>query len=979
MPKQLIGAETTATRRAQARLGEPMATLRGIAGSKTLIYEVNARPWLEPPLLAGADVSDLDQISPQGSSLRHGNGGSSQNGADGNGPGPNGAGDNGSRQTGAGDNGAQVGESQDEPEAASGPGIINVRLSSYEMQGGETHIGQLIDCWEMCRRNRLPVSHVIICTEYHSELRADEREDFSFVLEQIALGQVHFLAMREADRVARAMDVAYAIYRELQDSGVELWLAENDRALDWDNDSDQLQMAFSQILGQVEKNKLVRKMSRAKRRRWLDEGRGWPGALPFGFKRGPKNFPMWDDKQWWVVKFIHEKFRDAVELQADLKNPSSRSGVKVLHEWLAERKIDLSPDRIRSMLHDTIYADGRYTVRDADDLVECEPAQIPEAERIPMTLIQANIELLACQKGPHSNVPVGAFCLNGIKVIHEACSKVIDKRNGRLPNLLKGRRPDLPDPCYIHVPKNPCGSRYALPQRILEPAVVRELWRLADDPEVQAAWSAATRSDESQAEPAIINGHDETRLREEIENLESEIADLHSEVIERASRGNGTEPRVLSLIDSLSEAVDAKKDQLDLVERQSSRRSRRRAPMPGRSHDELKQALREVLTEEVPEDARARVRRMAVIEACLSEVWVRDVLPDDGSKPNGKGEIEIRLFGPLAPVRAIEEATAGRAQLPVSPLDAAGHVLVNYLDEQDVETDGVVAVGPEVEGTTEGEVGNDAGADRLDDVDRKRDGADERVTPIAGLPEPGMRPRRSVRALKARPTCKSRLTRRYFDPPTTTTRGRRRWDRRHVSSWERYLEAFAVGQHRDKSKPGRQPKVAPHYAAVFISPWLALSESVSGFSPWREAFAKIERECERAIRQAAATLPTWQVLSMNHYEAFRRDHPEAPAANQLNKVARSHGVEFPEWRARVLASELPAQRRSWTLKHCIEALRVTGEEADRRGVRLTRDLYMELASARPDRSLPSLSTVVLQARAEGMTFAQLKERVLDST
>ena len=195
-------------------------------------------------------------------------------------------------------------------------GIIVARLSSREMQGGETHAQQLLDCWDLAARNRIEISHVITCLNYKSELEDWERYDFEFIRERLALGSCEAVLFREPERVARRIKVAYSFYEELEQDGAQLWLSDFGYPIDWDNDSHALHLAFKQAFGQTERAKIVRAMERAKRRRWLDEGRGWPGALRFGFRRDPKTrFPEWDPEQWWVVKFIHTRYRDACQLQ----------------------------------------------------------------------------------------------------------------------------------------------------------------------------------------------------------------------------------------------------------------------------------------------------------------------------------------------------------------------------------------------------------------------------------------------------------------------------------------------------------------------------------------------------------------------------------------------------------------------------------------------------------------------------------------
>ena len=301
----------------------------------------------------------------------------------------------------------------------------------------------------------------------------------------------------------------------------------------------------------------------------------------------------------------------------------------VLHDWLREHDVDLSPDQIRRILHDPIYCDGRYAVHDHDDLVLCRPAWIPQEERIPQQLLQANVELLACQKGPHTKTPVGAFCLNGIKVRHAPCATKTHK-SGQ-PFLLKGRSWQNQTRTYIHMPGNPCGGRYSVRQDVLEPAVMRALRELADDPELQQAWAAASGAEpETQSAPSVFGEADQARLREKISNLEREYTRLNQELMSKITEGGRAEAAERAFLDSLEEQRSKLQDQLDLAERHETRQLQRPEPKPGRTHVELRRALEDVLTDAVPDDERMRIRRMAVVECCLSEIIVHDVAGDDG-------------------------------------------------------------------------------------------------------------------------------------------------------------------------------------------------------------------------------------------------------------------------------------------------------------------------------------------------------------
>jgi DNA invertase Pin-like site-specific DNA recombinase len=666
-------SDAGATARLEAKLGPPDQVIEGPGPARTMVWTVNSRPWIDPSglnggpaqsavggaatVLAGSEAPEVGALSTPASNATPG----SEASAPGAPPDP--------RALAA----ALAEEPAAEEPAARGAGIIVGRLSSREMQNGETVLGQILDCWQMAKQHHLPVSEIIVCTNYKSELGYSERPDFQRILDKIAIGECHWVGFREPDRVARKIVVSFSLYEELQQQGVELWLPQLGRPVDWENDSDTMLMALQQGMGQQQRTNLVAKLQKAKRRTWLEEGRGWPGAIRFGFRRRKSDrYLEVDPEQWPIVKLIHYRYATA--------KSGRKTGCAAITEILAEQGVDLSPARIRTMLQDPIYVDGTYTVNDAGQAVACEP--IPLDDPIPLNVFQRNQEVLACQKGPNSKTPIGAFCLNGIKVRHAECQHEVNERYKNGP-LIKGRNFNGDRMAYYHSPWTPKTCRgYVIERTELEAPVFKALIELAEDPDLQAAWAAAARVVPAPARP-ILDAAQQTRLREELANLSRAQAELTEEITTKMRRGETVGAGQRGLLDGLSEEITQTEKRLEAAQLDEVPEHARRQPLRSASRDQLLAALKEICTAQVPDDPRMMLRRTAVIECCLSEIIIHDC--DDG-------QFELELRGPLAPLEAIENDEA----LPIDPLDAAGHVLEDLVDEQaGVSANGIGDLPPE--------------------------------------------------------------------------------------------------------------------------------------------------------------------------------------------------------------------------------------------------------------------------------------------
>lgn len=625
-PREASGTATLATSLLQSALGEPTQVRLGTRGARCEIWE---RPDLH------ALVSSLAGRDPTFNSLT-----------------------------------AEGSETEKKFRTRPRVALVN-RLSSKEIQGGETIGGQILEGLRCAIHNDCEVVGVIASTNYRSELTLDEREDYNWVFEQVELGLLDGVIYREPDRVGRKQAVVHPFYEKCRKLGLRLYLARMDRAIDWDADDDHTLISVQNAFAEAEARRFARKSMEARRRRWVEEGRGWPGKIPFGFRRREDNFLEVDPEQWPFVEFIHGNYG---RLAKDGKN-----GCRAVAEALEEQGCDLSPEKIRKILTDPIYVDGSFTVHCDGLLVACEP--VPLERPIPRSTFQRNSEMLIAQKGAFTKTEPGTHLLNGLPVEHAACRDSIDPKTG-CPPYLKVNAAKKGEPAYWHRGKTPKACHgYHVPQRALEAAVVQRLLELASDEELQAAWSAAALvdagSDEADGDELDANlDLQRAELKQQIAAMEDEHGRQLDQIAELASRGTRITATHRAIAERIEETVAERKRRLEVLEANARRREAEMKQSSMRTKDELMSALRAILTEDIPADPNHKVRRQALVECCLSRVVIHDLIKQGDEDPIG---YEIELFGPLVPERAVNSGKP----LPVSPLDAGRHILEAELRDRD--------------------------------------------------------------------------------------------------------------------------------------------------------------------------------------------------------------------------------------------------------------------------------------------------------
>jgi hypothetical protein len=795
--------------------------------------------------------------------------------------------------------------------------LIN-RLSSHELQGGETIGGQILETMRTAIANSCEIVAVLASTNYFSELGLDERTDFNWIFEQVELGALDGVVFREPDRVARREAVVHPFYERCDKLGIDLYFATLGRAVDWTSEGDRIQISVQNTFAASEARRFAKKAQEAKKRRWAGEGRGWPGSKRFGFRRDADKFLEVDAEQWPLVEYIHEQYG-----KLDI---GGKSGCRTLSVELAKRGCDLSPERIRTILLDSIYVDGNWTVKVDDELIACKP--IPLERPISRATFQRNAEMLGAQKGKFSRVPPGTNLLNGIPVEHAPCCHILDPRTGH-PPWLKVNNSKAGSPAYTHRGKAPreC-HRYRIPQRDLEGAVVRELLALAEDEDLQKAWAAAAlvRPDADRSKGGELQLSLEVQraeLRQQVSNLEKAQEREIGRLVELDRAGQEPSRTDRAIAERIDQDLDERRRRLEVLEASMKRHEKEAEQASSRTKEELLAALRSILTNDIPEDLHHRVRRLAVVECCLSKVVVHDI-PGSGTGLDEQPGYTVQLFGPLVPERAISTGAA----LPISPLSAARHVLEAELRNQ--------------ESATGGAAGNDSDDGAADDGDdaRPQGNSSTQVPTYKELfrlehqkksPE-GRRSTRDARLLE------SRWPER-FD-------GLGNWD---TPAWI------------SPRRPGGERR--PRY-------WDRPSKA----------------EAEEALRQVHLSLAPGEGFTFKTCDRWYKEDPENRISPYtLIRIAKAHGTGLrrlqkdtvPDARLRSTGPRRmpPAPPTPWTYERCDETLRrAVVEYHGATNSPLTLDAFKRLTSGNPD--LPPLHRLQDAARTRGLTAGMMLDRVL---
>lgn len=251
-----------------------------------------------------------------------------------------------------------------------GTGVVAVRLSSMDVQNGETALGQARSIIQMCERNELRPRYVVVALNSNSTLEYEDRTDWAVIRQGAAEGWLRWVGYREPERVSRNALAARLFFRDLRGYDIQLWMADSGGLVDFDDPTDVFMLSIRSATGEFGAAQIRRLTHGLIISRWLEEGRGWPKQPRFGFRRDARDFLEVDPEQWPFVQRAHFDYATL--------DPRGGASVRALEQHLASLGCKLSHATVHRVLTDPMYVTGEWTAMFDGTTYPCKRVEIPD-------------------------------------------------------------------------------------------------------------------------------------------------------------------------------------------------------------------------------------------------------------------------------------------------------------------------------------------------------------------------------------------------------------------------------------------------------------------------------------------------------------------------------------------------------------------------------------------------------------------------
>ena len=487
-----------------------------------------------------------------------------------------------------------------------GDGAILVRLSSRDVQKGETALGQVTEVFDMCRRQELRPRKVLVMLRCEASATYEKRFDWAMVRDDADSGWLRWVALREADRISRNRESAPRLHRDLELRDIGLYLAVQGRAIDLGDPNDRFLLDTFTNVGTLEAATIRRRTQGPIINRWLLEGRGWPKQPPFGFRRDTRDYVEVDPEQWAFVERIHGDYATL--------DPLGGGSIRRLRRHLAAMGCALSVAQLQRILRNPMYVSGEWSVTYGGKEYPCQPVRI--ASPIPDEVFQRNGALLDASRGKQKVHPIGFYALNTVRVVHGACAEDAERDPV---HLMKGKTGRYR---HIRAPHSTCRG-FTVERSVLDSAVIGILRELCESPERRRQYAEAARpgaitlpnDDGLPSEPQTLSIEQELRLRKQ------QLQEANRQWLARP-----TEAAEGDLVEGYAALTDLLRREIAGLERRLliARRLQDAAATDAAAleHVDLVARAHEILTVEPPADPDVAQRRVAFIQAAIDEVVV---------------------------------------------------------------------------------------------------------------------------------------------------------------------------------------------------------------------------------------------------------------------------------------------------------------------------------------------------------------------
>ena len=504
-----------------------------------------------------------------------------------------------------------------------GDGVVTARLSSDEIEKGETigfHVQSALQAPK--RDGRVPLR--IIASLRNSGYRSnDDRRDVQQLENWVESGECAWVATSFANRLARGRLQIEEIYDLLRSADIELYIGAVNRQIDWYHD-DALLAAWA-MNDSLSGRSIKEQTHGAIIRRYLLMGRGWPGYIRYGTKRGEDLYLYEDPEQTKVIRWLHKRYQQLCA--------KGKGGLRDLKKEAKKLwAVDLSHERIRTILMDPLYVTGEWHVTYLGYAVACRPVKF--ANPVSKDTFQRTQELLALRQRSNTSTPLGECLLNYVPFFWRPLMDVKlakGQERSRFRGSLDKRRKEDQEMFYTLRHVSPQDPRITIPKSI-EKVVIREIKKVLRSQFARHA--AAAMLDGVQQQPpdngssAEAEEVERQRLQERLALVKRREAEAKRQWMDGFLEGDSGPEEWKELVGEVKAERKRLERQLALQERPKPKRRRRRPRIQDQDRDGYLRSVDAILTEETPDDHDHRVARAALVQSLLSMVIVDRV---DGS------------------------------------------------------------------------------------------------------------------------------------------------------------------------------------------------------------------------------------------------------------------------------------------------------------------------------------------------------------
>lgn len=481
-----------------------------------------------------------------------------------------------------------------------------------------------------------PPRWIVVTLNNSGERKPHERYDLMLAREWINEGWLKTIVFRNEKRLARQQFTLAWCAEVFARTQTGVYFTERRRLVDWEYPGDRVLFTINSMMASEDRIAINKQTQAGIDKLYTDEGKGWPGLQKVGLMRDP------------LSGFMIECEAQTEMLVRGARTYASMSGVKSGIKQMADRMRDefgfeLSAKQWERVLKEDGYTTGEFFFnRKGRGRVALLPIQL--VNPIPAELAQRIREALATNKGNRRSRP-GDFVLlraGAGQAIPAEDRGVFCARCGlKLGAWLQG---GLGDTRYRHPSPVPacCRGWGGVERGDIEGRIMPELWRLASVPELYEAAVRAAAAEDVRVS-ADLSPVQRRQVQREIDDLSREIARLGREyrrLYLHKGKAAHTRKNHFAAYDELVGGLREDKRQLearlsdadiyDAVEQVI-------LPAPTTA---LAEALRKVLTVDVPAGDAACRRRAAVYGRFVSKVLIDK--HDDGN-------YDVQLYGPLVP------------------------------------------------------------------------------------------------------------------------------------------------------------------------------------------------------------------------------------------------------------------------------------------------------------------------------------------